>query len=118
MGMGYFEPVRREYERRRDVLFEGLSAIPGVVVRKPEGAFYMSVRVPVRDTEKFVIWMLTDFRLDGQTVMVAPESGFYGTPGKGKDEIRAAYVLNEDDLRRALVVFRAGLEKYKATVEK
>ncbi len=118
MGMSYFEPVRREYERRRDVLFEGLSAIPGVVVRKPEGAFYMSVRVPVRDTEKFVIWMLTDFRLDGQTVMVAPESGFYGTPGKGKDEIRAAYVLNEDDLRRALVVFRAGLEKYKATVEK
>jgi len=118
MGMGYFEPVRREYERRRDVLFEGLSAIPGVVVRKPEGAFYMSVRVPIRDTEKFVIWMLTDFRLDGQTVMVAPESGFYGTPGKGKDEIRAAYVLNEDDLRRALVVFRAGLEKYKATVEK
>lgn len=118
MGMSYFEPVRREYERRRDVLFEGLSAIPGVVVRKPEGAFYMSVRVPIRDTEKFVIWMLTDFRLDGQTVMVAPESGFYGTPGKGKDEIRAAYVLNEDDLRRALVVFRAGLEKYKATVEK
>ncbi len=118
MGMSYFEPVRREYERRRDVLFEGLSAIPGVVVRKPEGAFYMSVRVPVRDTEKFVIWMLTDFRLDGQTVMVAPESGFYGTPGKGKDEIRAAYVLNEEDLRRALVVFRAGLEKYKATVEK
>jgi len=118
MGMSYFEPVRREYERRRDVLFEGLSAIPGVVVRKPEGAFYMSVRVPIRDTEKFVIWMLTDFRLDGQTVMVAPESGFYGTPGKGKDEIRAAYVLNEEDLRRALVVFRAGLEKYKATVEK
>lgn len=118
MGMSYFEPVRREYERRRDVLFEGLSAIPGVVVRKPEGAFYMSVRVPIRDTEKFVTWMLTDFRLDGQTVMVAPESGFYGTPGKGKDEIRAAYVLNEDDLRRALVVFRAGLEKYKATVEK
>jgi len=118
MGMSYFEPVRREYERRRDVLFEGLSAIPGVVVRKPEGAFYMSVRVPIRDTEKFVTWMLTDFRLDGQTVMVAPESGFYGTPGKGKDEIRAAYVLNEEDLRRALVVFRAGLEKYKATVEK
>jgi len=118
MGMGYFEPVRQEYERRRDVLYEGLSVIPGVVVRKPEGAFYMSVRLPVRDTERFVTWMLTDFRLDGQTVMVAPASGFYGTPGKGLDEIRAAYVLKEEDLRRALIVFRAGLEKYKATVEK
>jgi aspartate aminotransferase len=118
MGMSYFEPVRQEYERRRNVLFEGLTAIPGVVVRKPEGAFYMSVRLPIKDTERFVTWMLTDFRLDKQTVMVAPASGFYGTPGKGLNEIRAAYVLKEEDLRRALVVFRAGLEKYKATVEK
>ncbi|MHB8054262.1 MAG: pyridoxal phosphate-dependent aminotransferase [Candidatus Aminicenantales bacterium] len=118
MGMGYFEPVRQEYERRRNVLFEGLSAIPGVVVRKPEGAFYMSVRLPIKDTERFVTWMLTDFRLDGQTVMVAPASGFYGTPGKGLNEIRVAYVLKEEDLRKALVVFRAGLEKFKATVEK
>jgi aspartate aminotransferase len=62
--------------------------------------------------------MLTDFRLDGQTVMVAPESGFYGTPGKGLNEIRTAYVLKEEDLRKALVVFRAGLEKYKATADK
>jgi aspartate aminotransferase len=118
MGMGYFEPVRQEYERRRDVLFAGLSAIPGVVVRKPQGAFYMSVRLPIRDAEKFVAWMLTEFRLDNDTVMVAPESGFYGTPGKGLDEIRMAYVLKEADIRRALIVFRAGLEKYKATVEK
>lgn len=117
MGIGYFEPVRREYERRRDVLFAGLTAIPGVVVRKPQGAFYMSVRLPIRDAEKFVTWMLTEFRLDNETVMVAPESGFYGTPGKGLDEIRVAYVIKEENIRRALVVFRAGLEKYKATVE-
>jgi len=117
MGLGYFEPVRREYERRRDVLYEGLSSIPGVVVRKPQGAFYMSVRLPVKDSERFVTWMLTDFRMDGETVMVAPESGFYGTPGKGLDEIRVAYVIKEEDIRRALVVFRAGLEKYRATVE-
>jgi aspartate aminotransferase len=116
--MGYFEPVRQEYERRRNVMFEGFSSIPGVVVRKPQGAFYMSVRLPVKDTEKFVTWMLTDFRLDGETVMVAPESGFYGTPGKGKDEIRAAYVLKEQDLVRALRVFKAGLEKYIGTVER
>ncbi|MBM3309970.1 MAG: pyridoxal phosphate-dependent aminotransferase [Candidatus Aminicenantes bacterium] len=118
MGLGYFEPVRLEYERRRDVLYEGLAAIPGVVVRKPQGAFYMSVRLPIRDSERFVTWMLTEFRLDNETVMVAPESGFYSTPGKGRDEIRMAYVLKEEDIRRGLVVFRAGLEKYRSTVER
>jgi aspartate aminotransferase len=118
MGLGYFEPVRKEYERRRDVLFEGLASIPGVVVRKPQGAFYMSVRLPIKDAERFVLFMLNDFRLDNETVMVAPEAGFYGTPGKGLDEIRIAYVLNEAAIRRALIVFKAGLEKYKATVEK
>lgn len=117
MGLGYFEPVRQEYERRRDVLHEGLRSIPGLVVGKPQGAFYMSVRLPVKDAERFVIWMLTDFALDKETVMVAPGQGFYSTPGKGLDEIRIAYVLNESDLKRALVIFKAGLEKYKATVE-
>jgi aspartate aminotransferase len=117
MGLGYFEPVRQEYERRRDVLYEGLGSIPGLVVGKPQGAFYMSVRLPVKDAERFVIWMLTDFALDKETVMVAPGQGFYSTPGKGLDEIRVAYVLNESDLKRALVIFKAGLEKYKATVE-
>jgi aspartate aminotransferase len=117
MGLGYFEPVRREYERRRDVLYEGLAAIPGVVVRKPQGAFYMSVRLPVKDSERFVTWMLTEFRLDNETVMVAPESGFYSTPGKGRDEIRMAYVLKEEDIRRGLVILKAGLEKYRATAE-
>jgi aspartate aminotransferase len=117
MGLGYFEPVRQEYERRRDVLYEGLCSIPGLVVGKPQGAFYMSVRLPVKDAERFVIWMLTDFALDKETVMVAPGQGFYSTPGKGLDEIRIAYVLNESDLKRALVIFKAGLEKYKATIE-
>jgi aspartate aminotransferase len=118
MGMGYFEPVRREYERRRDILHAGLNAIPGVVVRKPQGAFYMTVRLPIKDTEHFAIWMLTDFALDKETVMVAPGPGFYSTPGKGQDEIRLAYVLKEEDLKRSLVIFKAGLEKYKASVEK
>ncbi len=118
MGLSYFEPVRQEYERRRNVLYEGLAAIPGVVARKPQGAFYMSVRLPVRDAERFVTWMLTDFRMDKATVMVAPESGFYCTPGKGLDEVRIAYVLKEEDIRRALAILRAGLEKYRATVEK
>jgi aspartate aminotransferase len=116
MGMGYFEPVRKEYERRRDVLHAGLNAIPGVVVGKPQGAFYMTVRLPIKDTEHFAIWMLTDFALDKETVMVAPGPGFYSTPGKGLDEIRLAYVLKEEDLKRALVIFKVGLEKYKASV--
>jgi len=117
MGLGYFEPVRLEYQRRRDVLYEGLKSIPGVVVHKPQGAFYMSVKLPIKDSERFVVWMLTDFQMDKATVMVAPGQGFYSTPGKGLDEIRMAYVLNEDDIKRALVIFKAGLEKYKATVE-
>ena len=118
MGLGYFEPVRKEYQRRRDVLYEGLKSIPGVVVQKPQGAFYMSVRLPIKDAEKFVLFMLNDFRLGNETVMVAPESGFYSTPGKGLDEIRMAYVLNEEEIKRALVIFKAGLEKYKKTIEK
>ncbi len=111
------ERARQEYERPRDVMYEGLCSIPGLVDGKPQGAFYMSVRLPVKDAERFVIWMLTDFALDKETVMVAPGQGFYSTPGKGLDEIRIAYVLNESDLKRALVIFKAGLEKYKATIE-
>lgn len=113
MGTGYFEPIRTEYQRRRDVLFEGLQEIPGIVMFKPQGAFYISVQLPIKDSEHFVRWMLTDFRLDNETVMVAPAQGFYSTPGKGLDEVRIAYVLKEEDLKRALVVFKAGLEQYQ-----
>jgi aspartate aminotransferase len=112
MGLDYFKPVKEEYERRRDVLYEGLKDIPGVVIQKPQGAFYIIVRLPVKDAEHFVLWMLQDFHLEKETVMVAPAQGFYCTPGKGKDEVRIAYVLKEQDLRRAIVVFKEGLNKY------
>jgi aspartate aminotransferase len=112
MGIDYFKPVREEYERRRDVLYEGLKDIPGVVIQKPQGAFYIIVRLPVKDAEHFVLWMLRDFHLAKETVMVAPAQGFYCTPEKGKDEVRIAYVLKEQDLRRAIVVFKEGLNKY------
>lgn len=112
MGMGYFEPVRDEYRRRRDVLFEGLKEIPGIVMDKPQGAFYIIVRLPIQDSEHFVRWMLTDFRLDNETVMVAPAQGFYSTPGKGINEVRIAYVLKESDMKRAIEIFKAGLDKY------
>lgn len=113
MGMDYFKPVREEYQKRRDVLYDGLRSIPGIVAYKPQGAFYITVKLPVKDSEHFVTWMLSDFNLDGETVMVAPAAGFYSTPGKGTDEVRLAYVLKEKDLRRAIEVLRAGLKKYK-----
>jgi len=113
MGLDYFKPVKQEYERRRDVLFDGLKDIEGIVIHKPQGAFYIIVRLPIKDCEHFVQWMLTDFHHDKETVMVAPAQGFYCTPGKGKDEVRMAYVLKEQDLKRALVVFKEGLKKYQ-----
>jgi aspartate aminotransferase len=112
IGLGYFEPVREEYQRRRDALYEGLSAIPGVVAYKPQGAFYITVKLPIKDSEHFVVWMLNEFNMDGETVMVAPGSGFYSTPGKGMDEVRIAYVLGVEKIRRAIEILRAGLEKY------
>jgi aspartate aminotransferase len=112
MGRDYFDPVQKEYQLRRDVLYEGLKDIPGIVIRKPQGAFYYIVRLPIEDSEHFVRWMLTDFQLDNETVMVAPAQGFYSTPGKGADEVRIAYVLKEEDLKRAITVFKAGLTEY------
>jgi aspartate aminotransferase len=114
MGLDYFKPVKQEYERRRDVLFDGLKNIEGIVIHKPQGAFYIIVRLPIKDCEHFVQWMLTDFHHDKETVMVAPAQGFYCTPDKGKDEVRMAYVLKEEDLKRALVVFKEGLKKYQS----
>jgi aspartate aminotransferase len=114
MGLDYFKPVKQEYERRRDVLFDGLKDVEGIVIHKPQGAFYIIVRLPIKDCEHFVQWMLTDFHHNKETVMVAPAQGFYCTPGKGKDEVRMAYVLKEEDLKRALVVFKEGLKQYQS----
>lgn len=114
MGLDYFQPVKEEYQKRRDVLFDGLKDIPGIVIHKPQGAFYIIVRLPIKDCEHFVQWMLTDFHHNQETVMVAPAQGFYCTPGKGKDEVRIAYVLKEEDLKRAIVVFKEGLKKYQS----
>ncbi len=112
MPRDYFDEVREEYQKRRNILYEGLKDIPGIVIHKPQGAFYLIVRLPIKDCEHFVVWMLTDFHLDKETVMVAPAPGFYSSPDKGKDEVRIAYVLKEKDLRRAIEVFKVGLKKY------
>ena len=117
MDSDYFNPIRIEYQRRRDVLYEGLKDIAGIVMFKPQGAFYIIVKLPIKKSEHFVRWMLTDFRLDQETVMVAPAQGFYSTPGKGLDEVRIAYVLKEAELKRAIVVFKAGLKQYQSLFE-
>jgi aspartate aminotransferase len=114
LGPDYFAGVQREYRRRRDATIAGLRDIPGVSASTPEGAFYTMARLPVRDAERFAIFMLTDFRLDGETVMVAPGEGFYVTPGLGRDEIRIAYVLEVERLERAMKCLKAGLAAFVA----
>ncbi len=114
MPMEYFDGVRAEYDKRRNILYEGLKDIPGIVIHKPEGAFYVIVRLPVKDIEHFAVWLLQDFSLDGKTVMIAPAPGFYSTPSLGVDEARIAYVVNGRELAEAIRVFKAGLRKYLA----
>lgn len=114
----YFKEVHDEYQKRRNVLFAGLSNIPGVVIPKPEGAFYAIVGLPVTDSEDFCKWLLTDFREANETVMLAPAAGFYGstplTTGatKGKNEVRIAYVLNTKALKRCIALLKSALETY------
>jgi aspartate aminotransferase len=112
----YTNRVREEYRRRRDLVFEALSAIPGVVCRKPSGAFYICARLPVASAEDFAIFLLEQFSVDGATVMVAPNDGFYATPGRGRNEIRIAYVLQETDLARAMGILKEGLEAFARKV--
>ncbi len=112
LGPDYTSGVISEYQKRRDLLFEGLSAIPGVFLRKPEGAFYFVARLPIRDSEDFARFLLAEFQHQGATVMVAPAPGFYATPGLGLDEVRIAYVLNTADLQASVGVLAAALRAY------
>jgi aspartate aminotransferase len=108
----YYEGVVSEYSNRRDILKSALDKIEGVVCPNVDGAFYAMVRLPVKDTDNFCQWMLEEFSHEGATVMMAPGSGFYATPGLGKDEVRIAYVLNCKDLARAMDCLKAGLAAY------
>ena len=113
LGPDYAKGIVREYQARRDVLFEGLSRIPGVFLRKPEGAFYFVARLPVDDGEDFASWLLTDYAHEGATVMVAPAEGFYATPGLGKDEVRVAYVLDKRDLEASVRILAHAIPTYQ-----
>ncbi|MFT6167844.1 MAG: aspartate aminotransferase [Vicingaceae bacterium] len=108
----YFEKVSKEYVERRDILVDGLNAIDGVFCPKPGGAFYAVAQLPVKDSDKFCQWMLEEFELEGETVMMAPASGFYSTPGKGKNEVRLAYVLEKDKLKKAIRCLTEALKVY------
>ncbi len=111
----YIDDVQKEYTKRRDILYEGLKKIPGVIIPKPEGAFYTIVGLPVENAEKFATWLLTDFRLNNETVMLAPAEGFYASPGKGKNEVRLAYVLNTNSLKRCIDILAKALKAYPHT---
>ena len=110
----YAADIYEEYVERRKCLIDGLNKIPGVYSPIPMGAFYTVARLPVDDAEKFCEWCLTDFEYEGETIMMAPASGFYSTPGMGRDEVRIAYVLNKEDLKRAIIVLEKALEAYNA----
>jgi len=113
----YLREVVAEYEKRRDLVHGALAATRGVTLRKPEGAFYVCPRLPVDDGQRFAEFLLTDFSLDGETVMVAPGDGFYATPGLGKHDVRIAYVLERDKLRRACTILEAALEAYPGRLQ-
>lgn len=108
----YYDEVKAEYCGRRDVVYEELMKIPGVVCQKPGGAFYMTAKLPVDNVEDFLMFLLTEFEDNGETVMFAPAEGFYATPGLGRDEMRIAYVLNQKDMRRGVELIRLGIEAY------
>ncbi len=109
----YFTQVINEYVVRRNVLVDGLEAIPGVRVAKPNGAFYCVAELPVDDTDHFAQWLLSDFELNGETVMVAPAAGFYATAGLGKNQVRIAYVLNTVELKKCIEIIALALKAYQ-----
>jgi aspartate aminotransferase len=109
----YFDVTKAEYLKRRDTLVKRLNAMPGVFCPNPGGAFYAMARLPIEDSDKFCQWLLESFSHENQTVMLAPASGFYGTKGLGSDEVRLAYVLNVDDLNKAMDCLEKALEVYK-----
>jgi aspartate aminotransferase len=112
----YFKDVNKEYTARRNYMVDALNKIPGVYCPKPKGAFYTVVKLPVDDSDRFAQWLLEEFEYKNQTVMVAPASGFYSTPGSGKNEVRIAYVLKIDDLKNAMETLAEALKVYPGLI--
>lgn len=108
----YFTDVIEEYKARRDTVVSALNKIPGVICPNPKGAFYVTPKLPIDDSDKFCQWLLEDFNYEKQTVMFAPATGFYSTPGAGKDEVRISYVLNVEDLKKSMKCLEEALKVY------
>ena len=111
----YFEEVKKEYAERRNILIQELKKINGVKVANPKGAFYCIVELPVKDSDKFAQWLLEEFRVNNETIMIAPAAGFYATEGLGHNQVRIAYVLKKEDLIASVNILKKGLEAYKTT---
>ena len=118
LDKSYYDEAKAEYEGRRNAAYEELSQIPGIVCQKPGGAFYLTCKLPVEDAEDFLMFLLKEFDDNGETVMFAPAAGFYATEGLGKNEMRIAYVLNQDSMRRGAELIKLGIEAYKAAGNK
>ena len=112
----YFDEVSTEYVQRRDLLIEGLNKIEGVICPKPKGAFYCIAQLPVDNADKFAQWLLEEFDYEGKTLMVAPAAGFYSTPNTGTNQVRIAYVLNQEALTQAIVCLEKALEVYPGRI--
>ena len=114
----FFDSPKKEYQQRRDLLVSRLNAIPGVFCPNPGGAFYAIARLPIDDSDKFCQWLLESFSHQQQTLMLAPATGFYGTPGLGKQEVRLAYVLNLDSINKAMDCLEKALEQYPGKISR
>lgn len=108
----YFEEVKKEYWKRRDVIYEALQDIDGVICKKPLGAFYLIAKLPVKDAEKFAIWLLREFDVDNETILITPAENFYATEGMGRDEVRISYCININSLKRAMYILKEALKVY------
>ena len=109
----YFDEIIEEYVERRNILIQELQKIPGVKVAKPKGAFYCIVELPISNADAFAQWLLEAFRVENETIMMAPAAGFYATPGLGKNQLRIAYVLKKEDLIKSVNILKQGLKVYK-----
>ena len=109
----YTQPIVEEFRRRRDTVYEGLKQIPGVRFYRPEGAFYLMIGLPVKDSEHFSRWLIEEYQHKNETVLIAPGQGFYASPGQGTNEARLAFMLKSENLKRSLGILRHALEVYK-----
>lgn len=112
-GQDYFDNIIKEYNQRRVILIEGLKNIPGVKVSEPNGAFYCVAQLPIENAEDFAKWLLEHYNLNNETIMIAPANGFYSTPNTGNNQVRIAYVLNENDLKSSIEILKNGLNEYQ-----